>query len=147
MSKKTAELDLKSKDKRARNPNPIKLVKNSKTFKKSKQEDIDITMKTDPFTLAIVVIIIISIVAVGIIALVVLNNLKSIPSGENGLIVSKSVITANESVIELSDGKTLYILNNTPLYLSLQENQTYSFDCLFNYYTKTTYIESAQITK
>ncbi len=104
-------------------------------------------MKTEPFTLAIVVIIIISIVVVGIIALVVLNNLKSIPSGENGLIVSKSVINANESVIELSDGTTLYILNNTPLYLSLQENQTYSFDCLFNYYTKTTYIESAQITK
>ncbi|MGD0204238.1 MAG: hypothetical protein ABSC20_10080 [Candidatus Bathyarchaeia archaeon] len=104
-------------------------------------------MKTDPFKLTVVVVIIILIVAVGIIALVVLHNLKSIPSGENGLIVSKSVINANEDVIELSDGKTLYILNNTPLYLSLQENQTYSFECLFNYYTKTEYIESAQITK
>ncbi len=104
-------------------------------------------MKTDPFKLTIVVVIIISIAVVGIIALVVLNNLKSIPSGENGLIISKSVINANDSVIELSDGKTLHISNNTPLYLSLQVNQTYSFDCLFNYYTKTTYIESAQITK
>ncbi len=104
-------------------------------------------MKTDQFTLMIVVTIIISIVVVGFIAVIVLNNLKNIPSGENGLIVSKSVINANEDVIELSDGKTLYILNNTPLYLNLQENQTYSFDTFFNYYTKTEYIESAQITK
>ncbi|MGA3059356.1 MAG: hypothetical protein ABSD92_03190 [Candidatus Bathyarchaeia archaeon] len=104
-------------------------------------------MKTDPFTLTIVVVIIISIAAIGITAIIVVSNLKNIPSGESGLIVSKSVINANKSEIELSGGKTLYILNNTPLYLSLQENQTYSFDCLFNYYTKTTYIESAQITK
>jgi hypothetical protein len=103
-------------------------------------------MKTDQFTLTIVVVIIISIVVIGIVALVVLNNLKNVPSGESGLIVSKSAITANESVIELSNGKTLYILNNAPLFLSLQENQTYSFDCLYNYYTKTTYIESALIT-
>ena len=121
---------------------------NSKTFKryKAEHEDTGITMKTDPFTLTIVVAIIVSVVIVGVVALVVLNDLKSIPSGESGLIVSKSVITLNESEIELSNGKTLYILNNTPLYLSLQENQTYSFDCLFNYYTKTTYIQSAQIT-
>ena len=104
-------------------------------------------MKTDLFTLTIVVVVIISIVVVGIIALAVINNLKSIPTGENGLIISKSVITANDSVIELSDGTTLHISNNTPLYLSLQVNQTYSFDCIYNYYTKTTYIESAQINK
>jgi hypothetical protein len=104
-------------------------------------------MKTNPFVLTIIVVIIISIVTMGIVALIVFDNLKNIPSGENGLIVSKSVINANEDMVELSGGKTLYILNNTPLYLSLQENQTYSFDCLFNYYTKTTYIESAQITK
>ena len=103
--------------------------------------------KTDPFKLTVVVIIIISILTIGVVAILVLNNLKNIPSGESGLIVSKNVVTANENSIALSNGKTLYILNNTPLYLSLQENQTYSFDCLYNYYSKTTYIESAQITK
>ena len=116
-------------------------------MQRSLERSIRIALKTDQFTLLIVVIIIISIATVGVIALAVLNNLKSIPSGESGLIVSKNVINSNESVIELSGGKQLYILNNTPLYLSLQENQTYSFDCIFNYYTKITYIESAQITR
>jgi len=104
-------------------------------------------MKNEPFRLTIAVIIIISIVTVGVVALLVLNNLKTIPAGESGLIVSKSVIAANENAVELSNGKTLYVSNNEPLYASLQENQTYSFDCLFNYYTKITYIESAQIIK
>jgi len=112
---------------------------------KTKQENAGITMKSDPFTLTIVVALIISMVVVGIVAVVVLDNLKAIPSGESGLIVSKSVLNANEGEIELSGGKTLHILNNTQLYDSLQENQTYSFDCLYNYYTKTEYIESAQI--
>ena len=104
-------------------------------------------MKTEQFTLTIVVTLLISIMTIGIVALVILNNLNNIPSGESGLIVSKSLVSANESVIELSGGKTLCIENNTPLYLTLQENQTYSFDCLYNYHTKTTYIESAQIVK
>ena len=103
-------------------------------------------MKSDPFTLTIVIAVIISIVVVSIVALVALDNLKAIPSGESGLIISKSVLNANEGEIELSGGKTLHILNNTPLYDSLQENQTYSFDCLYNYYTKTEYIKNAQIT-
>jgi hypothetical protein len=119
-------------------------MKNSKAFKQSIPKRNRLTLKTDPFTLTIVVVIIISIVVVGIVALVLVNNLKSIPSGESGLIVSKSVINANESAVELSNGKTLYILNNASLYGSLQENQTYSFDCLYNYHTQTSYIESAQ---
>jgi len=104
-------------------------------------------MKTEQFTTTIVVTLLISVMTIGIVALVVLNNLNNIPSGESGLIVSKSAVSANESLIELSGGKTLYIENNTPLYLTLKENQTYSFNCLYNYHTKTTYIESAQIIK
>jgi hypothetical protein len=123
-------------------PNPY-----GKPFKQAKTRNNDVTMKTEPFKLLIVAIIIISIAAIGISATLLIDNLKNIPSGENGLIVSKSVITANESMIELSGGKTLYISNNTPLYLSLQENQTYSFNCIYNYYTKTEYIENAQISK
>ena len=103
-------------------------------------------MKTDPFKLTIIVTLVISIVVVGSLVIILFSNLESIPSSESGLIVSKSVIKASDSVVELSGGKTLYILNNTPLFLSLNVNQSYSFDCLFNYYTKTTYIESAHIT-
>ncbi len=103
-------------------------------------------MKADPFKITIVAVIIISIVSVGIITIVMLNNLNNIPSGDNGIVVSKNVVNANESVIVISGGKTLYIYNNAPLYLSLQENKTYTFNCLFNYYTKITRIESAQIS-
>jgi|WetSurMetagenome_2_1015567.scaffolds.fasta_scaffold115862_2 hypothetical protein len=103
-------------------------------------------MKADPFKLTIVVTILISIVVVSSLVIVVLSDLSRIPSAESGLIVSKSIISVNDSVVILSGGKTLYILNNTALFLSLKVNQTYSFDCLFNYYTKTTYIENAHVT-
>lgn len=103
------------------------------------------TMKTDAFTLTVVLALIISVFTVGIVFLIAQNNLGNIPSVERGLIVSKKVLTANDSVIGLSDGKTLYISNNTPLYLSLQENKTYVFNCLLNYQTKITYIETATI--
>jgi len=101
-------------------------------------------MKTDIFTLTFVLAIAVSVIAVGIIFLVAQNNLTDIPSTERGLIVSKTVVNANDSIIELSDGKTLHILNNTPLYLSLQENQSYIFGCIFNYNTKTTIVKTAQ---
>ena len=104
-------------------------------------------MKTEPFKLLIVFVIIISILAAGIAVLILVSNLNNMPSAESGLIVSKSVISSNESVIELQGGTTLHILNNASLYSSLQKNQTYSFACFYNYYTKTTYVESATITK
>ena len=104
-------------------------------------------MKTEPFKLLIVIAIIVSLMVVGVVVLILVSNLKNLPSAESGLIVSKSVINVNDSIIELSGGKTLHILNDEPLYLSLQENQTYSFNCFYNYYAKTTYIESAQIAK
>ena len=101
-------------------------------------------MKTDIFTLTFVLAIAVSVIAVGIIFLIAQNNLTDIPSTERGLVVSKTVVNANDSIIELSDGKTLHILNNTPLYLSLQENQSYIFDCSFNYNTKMTIVKTAQ---
>jgi hypothetical protein len=101
-------------------------------------------MKTDALTLTVVSAIVISIVTAGVVVLIMQNDLTRIPSAERGLIVSKNVINANDSVIELSDGKILHILNNTPLYLSLQENQSYVFNCLYNHNTQITVIETAQ---
>jgi hypothetical protein len=104
----------------------------------------DSTMKTDAFTLAVILVVIISIVTAGIIILITQNNLTSIPSVERGTIVSKNILNANDSVVVLSDGKTLHILNNTPLYMSLLENQKYVFNCFFNYDEKITIINSVQ---
>lgn len=101
-------------------------------------------MKTDAFTLTVVFAILISVVTAGVVIVITQNDSTSIPSVERGIIVSKNVITANDSAIELSDGKTLHILNNTPLYMSLQENQSYVFNCLYNHNTKITTIQNVQ---
>ena len=101
-------------------------------------------MKTDVFTLTFVSAIVIAVISGGIVILIAQNNLTDIPSTERGTIVSKTVINTNDSVIGLSDGKILHIMNNTPLYQSLQKNQNYIFNCRFNYNTKITVIEDAK---
>ena len=101
-------------------------------------------MKTDVSTLTFVFAVVIALIAGGVVFLIAQNNLTDIPSTERGMIVSKKVINANDRVIDLSDGKTLHILNNTPLYQSLQLNQSYIFNCRFNYNTKITVIENVQ---
>jgi len=101
-------------------------------------------MKTDVSTLIFVLAIVIAVILLGVIFLIAQNNLTDIPSTERGTIVSKTVINENGSVIGLSDGKTLHILNNTPLYQSLQQNQSFIFNCRFNYNTKMTVIENIQ---
>ena len=94
-------------------------------------------MKTDVSTLTFAFAIVIAVVVGGVVVLIAQNNLTAIPSTERGKIVSKTVINSTDSMIELSDGKILHILSNTPLYLSLQENQSYIFSCHFNYNTKS----------
>ncbi|HUK84419.1 MAG TPA: hypothetical protein VLU95_01010 [Candidatus Acidoferrum sp.] len=101
-------------------------------------------MKTDAFTLTVVLAIVISVITCGVIIIIARNSLTIIPSVERGKIVSKNVINANDSVIELSGGKILHILNNATLYMTLQENQSYSFNCLYNSNTKITTIQSFQ---
>ena len=101
-------------------------------------------MKTDVFTLTFVFAVVIAVIAGGIVFLIAQNNLADIPSTERGTIVSKTVISPNDSIIELSNGKILHILSNTPLYQNLQLNQSYIFNCRFNYNTKNTYIEDAE---
>ncbi len=122
------------------------MLKNNPTTLKigTQKKSTDFTMKTDIFTLTFVFAIVIAVIVVGAIFLIAQNNLTDIPSTERGLIVSKTVINANDSIIGLSDGKTLHILNNVALYLSLQENQSYIFNCRFNYNSKITVIENFQ---
>jgi len=102
-------------------------------------------MKTDAFILTIVLALIIAVLTGGFVYLIVQNNLNVIPSVERGTVASKNMITANDSTIKLSSGKTLHILNNVTLYDCLQENQKYVFDCLYNYHTKITTIQSASL--
>ncbi len=101
-------------------------------------------MKTDALTLTIVLAVLISVVTAGVVVLIMENSLSGIPAAENGTVLSKNIVNANDSVIQLTDGKTLHILNNAQLYLCLEENQTYVFNCLYNHNTQITVIESAQ---
>jgi hypothetical protein len=101
-------------------------------------------MKTDVFTLTFVFAIVIAVISGGIVILIAQNNLTDIPLTERGTIVSKTVINTNDSVIGLSNGRILHILNNPPLYQSLQQNQSYIFNCRFNYNTKIIVIEDAK---
>ncbi len=101
-------------------------------------------MKTDAFTLTVVFAIVISVITAGVVIIITQNDLTSIPSVERGTVASKNVVNANDSVIELSGGQTLHILNNTPLYMSINENQSYVFNCLYNHTTKITIIQSIQ---
>ncbi len=76
-----------------------------------------------------------------------INNAK-IPDVERGLVTSKAPLSetlqANYTV-NLSDGKTLYILNNSTLYQSILENQTYVFTCYLDFNNKMILIENADL--
>ena len=102
-------------------------------------------MKTDAFISTIVLALIISVLTGAFVYLIVQNNLNAIPSVERGVVASKSTVNANDDTIKLSNGKTLHILNNATLYNSLVENQKYIFDCLYNYHTKITTVQSATL--
>ena len=101
-------------------------------------------MKTDAFTLTVVFAIVVSVITSGVVIVITQNDSTSIPSVERGVIASKNVINATDSAVVFSDGKTLHVLNNQPLYLSLQINQSYVFNCLYNYRTQITIIQSVQ---
>jgi hypothetical protein len=100
-------------------------------------------MKSDAFTLTVVFAIVVSVVASGIVIVITQNDSTIIPTVERGKITSKNTINANDSVIELLGGQTLHTSNIT-LYMSLQENQSYVFNCLFNHNTKIVTIQTVQ---
>ena len=101
----------------------------------------------DEFKIVVVVAILVSLATLGTIIYIsedAINNSKA-PDIERGRVVSKSVISNKPSAnysVTLSDDKTLYIQNNSVLYDSILENQTYVFDCRINYNDKMLLIES-----
>lgn len=92
----------------------------------------------DAFKLTVLGAIMVSLVALAVIFLVTQDSIanSTAPDEERGLVTSKSPITDNPTVnykVSLSDGRTLYIQNDTILYNSIIENQTYLFDCRINF--------------
>ncbi len=92
----------------------------------------------DAFKLTVLGAVMVSMVALGVIVLVTQDAItnSTAPDEERGLVTSKSPITDKPKVnygVSLSDGRTLYIQNDTVLYNSIIENQTYLFDCRINF--------------
>jgi hypothetical protein len=104
----------------------------------------------DAFKITIIFAVVVSVgILAGImfIAQDMINNAK-IPDVERGLVASKASVSDNHLanfIVNLSDGKTLYIQNNATLYQSILENRTYVFTCHIDFNNKMTLIDKAEI--
>jgi hypothetical protein len=81
----------------------------------------------DAFKLTVLGAAMVSLVALGVIVLVTQDAItnSTAPDEERGLVTSKSLITDKPKVhygVSLSDGRTLYIQNDSLLYNSIIEN-------------------------
>jgi hypothetical protein len=101
----------------------------------------------DVFKTTVIIVIIISLGALGTIFYITqdaISNAK-IPDVQTGLVTSKFPTydkpPANYTV-NLSDNRALYILNDSALYDSILENQTYVFNCRIDFDNKMTLIET-----
>ena len=100
----------------------------------------------DAFTKTVILTTILTITVFGAIIFMAIGNLDKIPSIETGTVLSKQTFpdaTQANYTITLSDQRTLYILNDSLLYSSLQENQTYVFTCHLDFNRKMTFIDEA----
>ncbi len=96
---------------------------------------------------AVIATVFLCIIIFGLIIQLGVSNLTFIPNDERGTIQSKTNLTDGEAsyIVTLTDGKTLFILNNTALFLSLQENQTYAFSGYIDFYKKMAFVDSAKL--
>ena len=96
---------------------------------------------------AVIATVFLIIIIFGLIIQLGVSNLTFIPNDERGTIQSKTTLTDAEAnyMLTLTDGKTLFILNNADLFLSLQENQTYAFSGHLDFYKKMTFVDSAKL--
>ena len=98
---------------------------------------------------AVIATVFLIIIIFGLIIQLGVSNLTFIPNDERGTIESKTTLTNAEAnyTLTLTDGKTLFILNNTDLFLSLLENQTYAFSGHLDFYKKMTFFDSASLVR
>lgn len=103
----------------------------------------------EAFKLTVVLAIVVSLAALSFIVFIAEDSIHnaSIPDAESGAVLSKNVISDRSPAthaVNLLDGRTLYIQNNTALYETIIENQTqiYSFMCRLDFNNNLIIIES-----
>lgn len=102
----------------------------------------------DRFKGIIAVAVVLSLVFLGIIFAISVNAIDNaaIPDIEYGLVTSKTPAPADSGfdyVINLEEGKTLYVAGNQTLYDTVQVNLTYVFTCRIDYNNQLLIAESA----
>jgi hypothetical protein len=104
----------------------------------------------DKFKLVIIIAMLVSLAMLGAIVFIsqdAINNAK-IPDVERGIVISKAPVLDSHPAnytVNLSENRALYILNNPALYQSIQENQTYLFQCRIDFNNKMTIINNATL--
>ena len=103
----------------------------------------------DAIKVIVVLTLVISLLTLTVIVVVLEESIRnaSIPDAESGVVLSKNIISDHSPathVVNLLDGRTLYIQNNTALYESILEdqNQIYSFMCRKDFNNNLIIIES-----
>ncbi len=102
----------------------------------------------DAFKVGVIVAILVSWAALGFISYVTTDAIQGakIPDQEYGMVVSKGMAVDGELArytVSLANSKTLYIINNSTLYDSIQTDLSYLFNCHIDYTNKMTIIDNA----
>jgi hypothetical protein len=98
----------------------------------------------DAVTKTVLLTVVLSIVIFGFIVFLTANDISQakIPDVEQGTVLSKQVLSNSTNYsVTLSDGKTLYVQNNSSLFESIQENHTYVFNCRIDLNNEITIID------
>ena len=104
----------------------------------------------DEFKIIVTIAILVSLVTLGTVIFIAqdaINNVK-ILDVERGLVISKAPVSDSHPAnytVNLSENRALYVLNNKTLYESIQENQSYLFECRIDFNNKMTIIDSATL--
>ena len=104
--------------------------------------------RVDSFKVIVIVSMLLCLASLTFIAYVAIDSIQGtkIPNQEYAMVISKSPVNdnpiANYTVV-LSNGKTLYIPNNTTLYDNIQVNQSYLFDGRVDFNNQMILIDSA----
>jgi hypothetical protein len=98
------------------------------------------------FKLVVVLSIMVSLIALGAIIYISENAVGTakILDVTRGQVKSKDPLANNSLanyVVNLSDNRVLYISSNMSLYNSIQENQSYVFDCFIDFPHRVTFID------
>ena len=106
----------------------------------------------DAFTKTVLLSAIVALGVFGLMVTLTINAIDqaNIPDVQRGTVLSKQPTSDNplsSFAINLSDGKTLYIKNNSTLYDNILTNKTYIFNCLLDFNHKIDIIETVSELK